>query len=162
MLVRSPCKHSRGSWSRSPSPLTTSGTVPQLFLHPPPTDGTLRTLSGKLVLSTYDIRVQWPNCSCTPSLWCFFAGMTNAPTVPAPHSLVFVCNLKLIAKFNSYSSLFSVTALSSWILQYFPILKGLSHEIVSTMLAKIDRCWLNNGRGWFLNFSEAPLIFSWN
>jgi hypothetical protein len=21
---------------------------------------------------------------------------------------------------------------------------------------------LNKGRGWFLNFSEAPLIFSWN
>ncbi len=64
-LLRSSCRHSRGSWSRSPSPLTTSGTVPQLSLHPNPTDVFLRTLSGKLVLSTYDIRY-------------------SDPTVPAP------------------------------------------------------------------------------
>jgi hypothetical protein len=68
MLVRSPCRHSRGSWSRSPSPLTTSGTVPQLFLHPTPIL-ILQTQSGKLfkiTLSTHDIRY-------------------SAPTVPALH-----------------------------------------------------------------------------
>ncbi len=34
---------------------------------------------------------------------------------------------------------------------------------------RFQKCWrkwadlvLNKGRGWFLNFSEAPLIFSWN
>ncbi len=69
MLVRSPCRHSRGSWSRSPSPLTTSGTVPQLFLHPTPTDVLLPTQSGrfvKITLSSHDIRY-------------------SAATVPAPH-----------------------------------------------------------------------------
>ncbi len=40
-------------------------------------------------------------------------------------------------------------------------LKGLSHEIVSKMLTKMTDFGLNEGRGWFLNFSEAPLIFSW-
>ncbi len=76
MLVRSPCKHSRGSWSRSPSPLTTSGTLPQLFLHPAPTDVFLQTQSGRLVkitLSTHDIRYSAPTVPAFHPYWCLTA-----------------------------------------------------------------------------------------
>jgi hypothetical protein len=40
------------------------------------------------------------------------------------------------------------------------ILKGLSHEIDFENVAKnLTDLGLNKGRGWLLNFSEAPLIF---
>ena len=43
---------------------------------------------------------------------------------------------------------------------FIHLLKGLSHEID---FKHVDIKWtdlgLNKGRGWFLNFSEAPLIF---
>ncbi len=41
-------------------------------------------------------------------------------------------------------------------------LKGLSYEID---FENVDENWqilAFKGRGWFLNFSEAPLTFNWN
>jgi hypothetical protein len=50
-----------------------------------------------------------------------------------------------------------VIYLTQLFLLYFTILKGLSHEID---FKNVDENGLNKGRGWFLNFSEAPMIFS--
>ncbi len=45
----------------------------------------------------------------------------------------------------------------------FEYIKGtLSWDRFRQCWRKLTDVGLNKGRGWFLNFSEAPLIFSWN
>ncbi len=74
------------------------------------------------------------------------------------------CLMKNSSEFVLFDwSMFSIELTSHW-------LQGKCARLKGTVLwDRFRKCWrklkdlgLNKGRGWFLNFSEAPLFFGWN